>query len=78
MDTVAKRSRNPLSKHQIQPERVYKQADAGRDGQICAKIKLSGVNEDRENIVFNVQLNTRWLLVILPQLIQTLLSVIII
>ena len=55
---------------------VNKQADAGRDGQICLKTKSSGVNEERENIIFHVQLTTSWLLVTLTRLIQTLLSVI--
>ena len=32
MDAVAELGRNPVSKHQIQPEYGDKQADAGRDG----------------------------------------------
>ena len=32
MDAVAEVERNPLSKHQIQPEYGDEQADAGRDG----------------------------------------------
>ena len=32
MDAAAELGRNPVSKHQIQPEYGYEQADAGRDG----------------------------------------------
>ena len=32
MDAVAELGRNPVSKHQIQPEYEDEQADAGRDG----------------------------------------------
>ena len=34
MDAAAELGRNPVSKHQIQPEYIYgdEQADAGRDG----------------------------------------------
>ena len=34
MDTAAELGRNPVSKHQIQPEYGDEQADAGRDGRI--------------------------------------------
>ena len=32
MDAAAELGRNPVSKHQIQPEYEDEQADAGRDG----------------------------------------------
>ena len=32
MDAAAELGRNPVSKHQIQPEDADEQADAGRDG----------------------------------------------
>ena len=32
MNAVAKIGRNPVSKHQIQPEYGEREADAGRDG----------------------------------------------
>ena len=32
MDAAAELGRNPVSKHQIQPEYGHEQADAGRDG----------------------------------------------
>ena len=32
MDAAAELGRNPVSKHQIQPEYRYEQTDAGRDG----------------------------------------------
>ena len=32
VDAAAERGRNPVSKHQIQPEYGDEQADAGRDG----------------------------------------------
>ena len=32
MDAAAELGRNPLSKHQVQPEYGDEQADAGRDG----------------------------------------------
>ena len=51
--------RNPVSKHQIQPEYGDKKADAGRDCRtLSRKTKFSGANADRENIIFPVQLAT--------------------
>ena len=35
MDVAAEVGRNPVSKHQIQPEYGDEMADAGRDGQTC-------------------------------------------
>ena len=40
MDATAEPGRNPVSKHQIQPEYGDEQADAGRDCQTC----LAGPN----------------------------------
>ena len=51
--------RNPVSKHQIQPEYGDEQADAGRDGwNPCRKTKFSGTHGDRRDIIFPVQLTT--------------------
>ena len=52
--------RNPVSKHQIQPEYADEQADAGRDcrTRLC-ETKFSGANAgDREIFIFPVQLAT--------------------
>ena len=35
MDAAAELGRNPVSKHQIQPEYGDEQVDAGRDGRTC-------------------------------------------
>ena len=48
MDAAAELRRNPVSKHQIQPEYGDEQADAGRDCRIRLARKLSGTNADRE------------------------------
>ena len=40
MDAAAELGRNPVSKHQIQPEYGDEQADAGRDG----RTRLAGPN----------------------------------
>ena len=55
MDAVAELERNPVSKHQIQPEYRYRdeQTDPGRDG-----AKFSGANADREVFIFPGQLTT--------------------
>ena len=58
MDTVAEIGRNPVSKHQIQPEYGDEQADARRDCQTRLATKFSGVNGGREIFIFPVQLNT--------------------
>ena len=52
MDAAADLGRNPLSKHQIQPEYGDEQADAGRS----RETKFSGANGDREEIIFPAQL----------------------
>ena len=52
MDAAAEVGRNPVSKHQIQPEYGDEQADAGRD----CETKFSGPNEDSEILIFPVQL----------------------
>ena len=51
MDAAAEIERNPVSKHQIQPEYGDEQADAGQDGR---EAKLSGANGDREIFIFPI------------------------
>ena len=55
MDTAAELGRNPVSKHQIQPEYGDEHAAAGRD---CQEAKFSGTNADREIFICPVQLTT--------------------
>ena len=57
MDATAELGRNPISKHQIQPEYGDEQAGAGRDGR-TRETKFSDVNGDREIFIFPVQLTT--------------------
>ena len=53
MDTAAEIGRNPVSKHQIQPEFRDEQADAGQDGRTrLARPNFSGANADREIFIF--------------------------
>ena len=59
MDAAAELRRNPVSKHQIQPEYGDEHADAGRDCQTrLARPNFSGTNADREISIFPVQLTT--------------------
>ena len=59
MDAAAEIGRNPVSKHQIQPERGDEQADAGRDCRDPSReTKSSGANADREILIFLFQLTT--------------------
>ena len=59
MDAAAELGRNPVSKHQIQPEYGDEQADAGRDcRKPCLETKFSGTNADRGIFIFPVQLTT--------------------
>ena len=59
MDAAAELGRNPVSKHQIQPEYGDEQADAGRDCRTMSReTKFSGANADREIFIFPVQLTT--------------------
>ena len=58
MDAAAEIGRNPVSKHQIQPEYEDDQADAGRDCQTRLATPNSGANADREILTFRVQLIT--------------------
>ena len=60
MDAAAELGRNPVRKHQIQPEYGNERADAGRD---CRRnpsreTKFPGTNGDREILVSPVQLTT--------------------
>ena len=59
MDAAAELGRNPLSKHQIQPEYGDEPADAGRDlPNPSHETKFSGANGDRGEISFPAQLLT--------------------
>ena len=62
MDAAAELGRNPVSKHQIQPEYGDEQADAGRDCRTHLarpnSQEFSGANVDREIFIFPVQLTT--------------------
>ena len=57
MDAAAELGRNPVSKHQIQPEYGDEQADAGRDGtgrlNPSHETKFSGTHGDR-GILFSL------------------------
>ena len=47
--------RNPVSKHQIQPEEGNEQADAGQEYRSrLARPNFSGSNADREIFIFSV------------------------
>ena len=58
MDAAAELGRNPVSKHQIQPEYGDEQAGAGWDPNPSRETKFSGANADREIFIFPVQLTT--------------------
>ena len=58
MDAAAELGRNPVSKHQVQPEYGDEQADAGRTAEPVSRDQFSGVNADREIYIFPVQLTT--------------------
>ena len=53
MDAAAELGRNPVSKHQIQPEYGDEQADAGRDGLTRFETKFSGTHGYR-GILFSL------------------------
>ena len=55
MDAAAELGRNPVGKHQIQPEYGDEQADTGLPNP-SRETKLSGANADREILIFPVQL----------------------
>ena len=57
MDAAAELGRNPVSKHQIQPEYGDEQADAGRDGWVSRDQILAGAR-GRGMFIFPVQLTT--------------------
>ena len=59
MDAAAELGRNPVSKHQIQPDYGDEQADAGTGlPNPSRETKFSGANADREIFLFPVQLTT--------------------
>ena len=59
MDTAAELGRNPMSKHQIQPEYGNEQVDAGRKYRNPShETKFSGANGDREIFISPVQLTS--------------------
>ena len=60
MDAAAELGRNPVSKHQIQPEYRDEQADAGRDcrNRLARPNSQARTNADRGILIFPVQLTT--------------------
>ena len=61
MDATAESGRNPVSKHQIQPEYEVDQADAERDcrTRLAKPSKFPGANGGcREILIFPLQLTT--------------------
>ena len=58
MCTAAELGRNPVSKHQIQPEYGDEQADAGQDCRTRLARPNSQSNGDREIFILSVQLTT--------------------
>ena len=75
MDAAAELGRNPVSKHQIQPEYGDEQADAGRDCRNrLARPNSSATNADRGIFIFPVQLITSRI-GNLTRLIHTLLAI---
>ena len=58
MDAVAELGRNPVSKHQIQPEYGGKQANKTGLPNPSRETKFSGANADREIFISPVQLIT--------------------
>ena len=58
MDAAAELGRNPVSKHQIQPEYGGEQADAGRDCQTRLVRPNSQARSGTGKFIFPVQLTT--------------------
>ena len=58
MDAAAELGRNPVSKHQIQPEYGDEQADAGRDCRTCLARPNSQARTRTWTFIFPVQLTT--------------------
>ena len=58
MDAAAEFGRNPVTKHQIQPEYGDEQADAGQTAKPVSRDQILGANANREIFIFRVQLTT--------------------
>ena len=58
MDAAAELGRNPVSKHQIQPEYGDEQADAGRDAEPVSRDQILRHARGQGNIIFLVQRTT--------------------
>ena len=58
MDAAAELGRNPVSKHQIQPEYRNEQAGAGRDCRTRLARPHSQARTGKRNLIFPVQLTT--------------------
>ena len=59
MDATVELGRNPVSKHQIQPEYGDEQADAGRGTERLnpsRETEFSGTHGDRGILIFSIQL----------------------
>ena len=74
MDAAAELGRNPVGKHQIQPEYGDGQADAGRDcrTRLTGPNSQAGANADRKIFISPVQLTTNRRIGNLTRLIHTL------
>ena len=59
MDAAAELGRNPVCKHQIQPEYGDEQADAGRDGRTRLARSNSQARTGTGDFFFPVRLTTR-------------------
>ena len=58
MDATVELGRNPVSKHQIQPDMEMSRLTRDGTAKSSCETKLSGVNGDREKNSFPVQLTT--------------------
>ena len=58
MDAAAELGRNPVSKHQVQPEYGDEQADAGRAAEPVSRGQILRHARGQGNIIFPVQLTT--------------------
>ena len=54
MDATAELGRNPVSKHQIQPEYGDEQADAGRDCETVSRDQILWHEHGQGNIYFSL------------------------
>ena len=58
MDAAAKIGRNPVRKHQFQPDCVWRVSGLTERPNVSRETKFSDANGDREKNIFPVQLTT--------------------